>query len=73
MSTKHPQTFLHGIFSFHLARNPCWLGTVLDDNLDLLQPFNKALFSPNKNVPTHISRVFFRLFLLISNSNKREF
>ena len=36
MRTGHPQTFLHSIFSCHLARNPCSLGTVLYDNLDLL-------------------------------------
>ena len=29
MRTGHPQTFLHHIFSCHLARNPCSLGTLL--------------------------------------------
>ena len=44
MSTEIPQTFLHRISPSILREIP----VDLDDNLDLLEPFNKALFSPKK-------------------------
>ena len=52
MSTKHPQTFLHRIFSFHLARNSCWLGTVLDDISICFNLSTRRFSHQIKNVPT---------------------
>ena len=73
VSTEHPQTFPHCIFCFRFVRNP----VNLDDNLDLLErhSLDSAQFLPNyKHAKTmYIGRVFFSLFLLISNSKKREF
>ena len=44
MSTERPQTFLYRISPSILRE----ISVDLDDNLDLLEPFNKALFSPKK-------------------------
>ena len=72
MRTGQPQTFLHRIFSCDLARNPVDLELSWTTISICFSLSTRRFIHCQEPDTVYISRVFFSLFLLISNFNKPE-